>query len=87
MPDPELTAGRAGQILIGDRNYFGADFEAGLAGAGLTLLRPARKGEAERAGSQFFKPLRQTAESIFDTYCTKTRLTSNDTAGERPPES
>src|ERR1019366_6885071 len=55
MPDPELTAGRAGQILIGDRNYFGADFEAGLAGAGLTLLRPARKGEAERAGSQFFK--------------------------------
>src|ERR1019366_3931443 len=67
MPDPELTSGRAGQILIGDKNYFGADFEAGLAGAGLTLLRPARKGEAERAGSRFFKPLRQTAESIFDT--------------------
>jgi hypothetical protein len=68
LADPGLTSGRAGQILIGDKNYFGADFEAGLAQAGLTLLRPARKGEAERAGSQFFKPLRQTAESIFDTY-------------------
>ena len=66
--DPELTSGRAGQILIGDKNYFGADFEAALADAGLTLLRPARKGEAERGGSRFFKPLRQTVESIFDTY-------------------
>jgi hypothetical protein len=66
--DPQLTSGRAGQILIGDKNYFGADFEAGLATAGLTLLRPARKGEAERGGSRFFKPLRQIIESIFDTY-------------------
>jgi hypothetical protein len=66
--EPELTAGRTGQILIGDKNYFGAGFEASLATAGLTLLRPARKNEAERAGSRFFKPLRQTAESIFDTY-------------------
>ena len=65
--DPELTSGRAGQILIGDKNYFGGEFEAALAGAGLTLLRPARQGEAERAGSRFFKPLRQAVESIFDT--------------------
>jgi hypothetical protein len=68
LADPQLTSGRQGQILIGDKNYFGADFEASLARAGLTLLRPARKGEAERAGSRFFKPLRQTVESIFDTY-------------------
>ena len=67
LADPQLTSGRQGQILIGDKNYFGADFEAALADAGLTLLRPARKGEAERAGSRFFKPLRQTVESIFDT--------------------
>jgi len=66
--DPELTSWRQGQILIGDKNYFGAEFEAALAEAGLTLLRPARKGEAERPGSQFFKPLRQTVESIFDSY-------------------
>jgi len=66
--DPELTSWRQGQILIGDKNYFGDEFEAALAEAGLTLLRPARKGEAERPGSQFFKPLRQTVESIFDSY-------------------
>jgi len=66
--DPALTAERPGQTIIGDKNYFGADFEATLAGAGITLLRPARKGEPERAGARFFKPLRQTIESIFDTY-------------------
>jgi hypothetical protein len=32
------------------------------------LLRPARKGEAERAGSQLFKPLRQVLESINETF-------------------
>lgn len=31
-------------------------------------LRPARKGEAERAGSQLFKPLRQVIESINETF-------------------
>src|SRR6266567_4439986 len=66
--DPQLTTGRAGQILIGDKNYFGAGFETDLGRAGLTLLRPARKGETERAGSRYFKPLRQTVESIFDSY-------------------
>ena len=57
--DPELPAWRAGQIVITDRNYSGREFEAELADAGLDLLRPARKGEAERPGSRFFKPLRQ----------------------------
>lgn len=66
--DPTLSVPRCGQILIGDKNYFGAEFEATLAEAGLTLLRPARQGEPDRAGSRFFKPLRQTIESIFDTY-------------------
>jgi hypothetical protein len=66
--DPELTgAGRAGQIVIGDRNYYGREFETTLAEAGLNLLRPARKGEAPRAGTAFFKPLRQVIESINDT--------------------
>ena len=66
--DPDLTAARPGQTVIGDKNYYGADFEATLADASLTLLRPARKGEPDRAGTKFFKPLRQTIESIFDTY-------------------
>jgi Transposase DDE domain len=66
--DPALVADRPGQTLIGDKNYFGRQFEADLADAGLHLLRPARQGEPERAGSHFFKPLRQNVESIFDTY-------------------
>jgi hypothetical protein len=49
--------------LIGDKNYFGREFEAQLARMHIELLRPARKGEAERAGSQLFKPLRQAIES------------------------
>lgn len=65
--DPALPAWRMGQIVIADRNYFGAAFEAELAEAGLDLLRPARKGEAERPGARFFKPLRQVIESINDT--------------------
>ncbi|HEX2296999.1 MAG TPA: IS982 family transposase [Pseudonocardiaceae bacterium] len=66
--DPELTAGRGGQIVLGDRNYFGREFEAELAEAGLELLRPARKGESPRPGAEFFKPLRQIIESINDTF-------------------
>jgi hypothetical protein len=66
--DPTLTGDRPGQTLIGDKNYFGAEFEAELAEAGLDLLRPARKGEAERPGARFFKPLRQTVESINETF-------------------
>ena len=64
---PTLTAPRPGQILIADKAYYGRDFEAHLAAAGITLLRRSRKGEPERSGARFFKPLRQTVESIFDT--------------------
>ncbi len=65
--DPHLAASRPGQILIGDKNYFGVEFEASLAERGIQLLRRARKGEPERPGGRFFKPLRQAIESIFDT--------------------
>jgi Transposase DDE domain len=66
--DPDLLATRPGQTLIGDKNYFGAAFEAAIAGAGIKLLRPARKGEPARAGAHLFKPLRQIIESINDTF-------------------
>jgi Transposase DDE domain len=65
--DPALTATRPRQILIADKNYYGRDFEHAMTGAGIELLRRARKGEPERPGGRFFKPLRQTVESIFDT--------------------
>jgi Transposase DDE domain len=62
--------GQAGhdQILIGDKNYFGRMFETLLDESDIDLLRPARKGERDRPGARFFKPLRQTVESIFDTF-------------------
>lgn len=49
--EPELVAARAGQMLIGDKNYFGRAFEHQLAEQDIRLLRPARKGEPERAGA------------------------------------
>ncbi|MFC4531759.1 hypothetical protein [Sphaerisporangium dianthi] len=61
-------AGHPDQTLIGDRNYYGRAFEQGLTERDLTLLRPARKGEPERAGAHLFKPLRQTIESINQTF-------------------
>ncbi len=66
--DPTLAGSRPGQILIGDKNYYGREFEAALADQGIQLLRRARKGEPERPGGQFFKPLRQTVESIYETF-------------------
>jgi hypothetical protein len=66
--EPELVSGRPGQTLIGDKNYFGREFEAQLADMDIELLRPARKGETERPGSQLFKRLRQVIESINETF-------------------
>jgi hypothetical protein len=65
--DLALLARRRGQTVIGDKNYYGARFEAALADAGVRLLRPPRKGEPDRPGARFFKPLRQIIESVNDT--------------------
>ena len=43
--DPQLVDHHRGQLLIGDKNYYGREFEASLAAGGLDLLRPARAGE------------------------------------------
>lgn len=53
--------------IIADKGYYGRDFEAELANAGIDLLRPARKGEPARPGQRFLKPLRQIVESVNDT--------------------
>jgi hypothetical protein len=68
LDDPALTTDRAGQIIIGDKHYYGRDFETTLAAAGMCLLRPARKGEPARPGTEYFKPLRQTIESVNNTF-------------------
>src|SRR5680860_1352027 len=64
---PIIPTGAGRQMLIGDKNDFGHDFEAGLAENGIELLRPARKGEQPRPGARFFKPLRQIIESVNQT--------------------
>jgi hypothetical protein len=56
-----------GQTLIGDKNYFGKDFEHDLAEHHPALRRPVRKGEAPRAGQNLFRPLRQVIESVNQT--------------------
>jgi hypothetical protein len=66
--EPGLVTSRPGQTLSGDKNYYGAAFEAALADARIKLLRPARKGEPARAGAHLFKPLRQIIESVNDTF-------------------
>ena len=66
---PALAAAREHrQIAIGDKNYYGQEFEARIDTAGIELLRPARKGETPRAGQRFFKPLRQVIESVNATF-------------------
>ena len=77
--DPALAAMLPGQILIGDKNYYGHDFEAALAGAGACLLRPARQGEPERAGTPFFKPLARSSNR--STPPSKASSTSNAMMG------
>jgi hypothetical protein len=60
-------AHREGQIVIADKNYYGREFETLLRDGGLELLPPGRQGEPPRPGERFFRALRQTIESIFDT--------------------
>jgi hypothetical protein len=66
--EPELVAARPGQVLLADKNYYGQEFERLLAELGVRLLRPARKGEAGRAGASLFRPLRQLIESVNQTF-------------------
>jgi hypothetical protein len=66
LADDDLPAS-PGQVIIGDKGYYGREFENKLATVGLVLLRPARKGEPDPPGRQYFKPLRQVVESVNDT--------------------
>lgn len=57
---------RAGQVIIGDKGFAGADFEAFIHDQlGAQLLRPDRKNEPVRHGN--LARIRQWIEAIFDT--------------------
>jgi len=63
--DPNLV--RPGQILIADKGYRSAAFEAKLADVGITLIRPAYKTEKPRPLQRFLRPFRQIIESVNQT--------------------
>ncbi|GAA3629373.1 IS982 family transposase [Nonomuraea rosea] len=79
---PDVLAAHPDQTLIADRHYYGRLFEAELAERELQLLRPARQGEPERPGAALFKPLRQTIESINQTF--KSQLDLERHGGRTP---
>ena len=81
LDDPAL-AGRPGQVLIADKNYYGHDFETTLSGAGIRLIRPARKGEPPRPGTRHPRPLRQVIESVNATF--KSQLDLERHGGRTP---
>jgi hypothetical protein len=81
--DPALADSRPGQTLIADRHYYGTEFEAALAAQQVRLLRPARKGEPERAGSSSSPCGRPSSRS---TRPSKPSLTWNATAATLQPE-
>ena len=74
---------RRGQILIADKGYRSASFEAELNTAGITLIRPSLKSETTiRPLSQFLKPFRQIIESVNQTL--KSQLDLERHGGRKP---
>jgi hypothetical protein len=63
--DPNLA--RSGQILIADKGYRSARFEAEPTDAGITLIRPTIRGEKPRPLQRFLRPFRQIIESVNQT--------------------
>lgn len=79
--DPAL-ADRRGQVLIADKGYRSASFEAELNAAGITLIRPPLKSEKARPLQRFLRPFRQTIESINQTL--KAQLDLERHGGRKP---
>jgi len=78
--DPALH--RPGQVLIADKGYRSARFETDLADAGITLIRPAIKGEKPRPLQRFLRPFRQIIESVNQTL--KAQLDLERHGGRKP---
>jgi hypothetical protein len=65
--DTDLIAARRGLLLITDKGFASKPFEQSLSAQGITLLRPSRKEEIQRAGEPMLKKVRQLIESVNDT--------------------
>ena len=57
--EPGLLAGRERVVILVDKGYRDVQTEASLAERGVTLVRPAYRGEAPRPSLGLFRPLRQ----------------------------
>ena len=73
---------RPGQILMADKGYRSANFEAELTARGVTLIRPTFGKEAVRPGQRFLRPFRQIIESINQTF--KSQLDLERHGGRKP---
>jgi len=63
--NPELA--RPGQVLMADKGYRRASFEAELTDAGITLVRPTFGTDEPRPHQRFLRPFRQIIESVNQT--------------------
>ena len=80
--DPDLVAARPGQTLIGDKNYYGADFEAAMAARGSGCCGPpARASPPGPARSCSSRCARSSSRS---TTPSKASSTWNGTAATPP---
>ena len=79
--DPTLD--RPGQVLMADKGYRSAAFEAELCARGITLIRPSiRSEQTARPLQRFLKPFRQIIESINQTL--KAQLDLERHGGRKP---
>jgi len=65
--DTSLLAHRQGQILMADKGYRSAEFDASLAAHGATVIRPTFGNDPARPGQRFLRPFPQIIESINQT--------------------
>ncbi len=80
--DPALDD-RPGQVLMADKGYRSATFEAELNDHGITLIRPTIRSEKpDRPLTRFLKPFRQIIESVNQTF--KAQLDLERHGGRKP---
>jgi DDE family transposase len=65
--EPGILSHPDGVLLVVDKGYRDAATEAWLNDRGVTLIRPAYKGEAPRPGRVLLRAIRQTIESVNQT--------------------
>ena len=79
--DPALQD-RPGQVLMADKGYRSASFEAELNTHGVILIRPTFGKEPARPGQRFLRPFRQIIESVNQTL--KAQLDLERHGGRKP---